>query len=248
MINSLIREYDEKNLENLENLVLNLPLEKLIEVYIEGIRVNLFKKYDYMSEILNIIKKNITIKVSSLDLLDLIKVYITIFDLMINVEDENKTNQNIIDVRELNLKHDFYIDYYSKKNNCSRSEFIDKYTKQLDYYIEISIYLKRMLSNVDELQLAIFNQIEKKIDNLSSEERQDYLIKINDIILANLEEINQRIDRIKNRKLIELEARISYRLIADIYESLDPTKLKRENYVYESIRGTLEHKKKNAKS
>ena len=239
MVENLIKNYNNSDNNEFNSYIEGLNLKGLVNFYLKCSNHLYFKKYNNINEILEVVFNNIKQKYNSVSILELIDIYTNIFTETLNVEESIESNNNIIDVRKMNLEDNFFIEYETKKNNLERSDFIDKYTRSLDYYEENALYLKTVFSFIDKLQQEIVDYLDDVISKLSNEEKHVLLIKINEIIEKNYQEIIERNEIRKNRKTIDIHSKMKEIPTFEIFNMLDTSMLKNKNYVYSSFQSML---------
>ena len=239
MVENLIKNYNNSENNEFNNYIEGLNLSGLVNFYLKCSNHLYFKKYNNIGDILELIFDNIKKKLNSVSILELMDIYTNIFTETLNIEESIESNNNIINVRNANLKDDFFIEYESKRSNLDRNEFIERYTRSLDYYENNAIYLKNVFSFIDKLQQEMVNYLDGVISKLSNEEKHILLIKINEIIEKNSLEIIERNEIRKNRKTVDIHSKMKEIPTFEIFNMLDTTMLKNKNYVYSNFQSML---------
>jgi len=241
MIENLIKEYDSKNNNNLSNFIEGLNLNGLVNFYLKCSNHLYFQKYNNIGNMLEYVYKIIKNKLSSVTIIELMGIYTNIFIEALNIEESINANNNIVRVRTASLKDDFFLNFEPKRRKMSREQFIDMYTREMDYYEKDSLYLKSVFSFVDKLQQEIADYIDNAISKLSDEEKNILLIRVNEIIENNSLKIIEENE--SKTRIIDIYSKMKEIPTFEISNISDTKKY--ENYVYESFRGSL--MKKNIK-
>ena len=239
MVENLIRNYSDNSDNDLKKYLEGLNLSGLVSFYLKCSNHLYFKKYASISNILELIFSAIKNKFDSVSVLELMDIYTDVFTESLNIEGSIESNNNIINVRKMNLKDSFFIDYESKRKNLERSKFVDEYTKSLDYYETDVLYLKSVFSFVDALQQEMLDYIELVMSKLSNDEKHMLLIQVNEIIEKNSLEIIERNEIRKNRKTIDIHSKMKEIPTFEVFNMFDTTNLKNKNYVYSNFQAYL---------
>ncbi|MBQ8892478.1 MAG: hypothetical protein IJ068_06430 [Bacilli bacterium] len=243
MIENLIKGYNGEENNVLNTYIEGLDLNGLVNFYLKCSNHLLFQKYsNSMNDILTSIYNKIMKKLPETSLLEVMDVYFNIFTESLYVEDSIEANQNIINVRNYNLNDDFFIEYESKRRKMSKDEFIENYSKSMEYYEEDKLYLKSVFDYLDKLQLNVLEYLNKMLHNLTDTERHLYLIKINEIIEDNSLEIIKRNEIRKNKRIIDIQSKMRDISTIEVFNMLDTTSLKNKIYIYSSFQAVLKDK------
>ena len=242
MIDSLLNE--SKN-NNQKSALDNYSIKELIDLYITYARPKYFIEHNNMRDILEYISLyviNNLLKNSFVDNLDL---YTKLMMEIHNLEDMIESTNNIIRIRDYNLQDDFFLEMQSKTFKLDKEIYIEKYQEELYNFKNYNALYKQILTLLDNFQKNMLLSLNNYIDTLPNEEKNNLLIDINKKIEENSLEINNRIELRQDRKKLELQSRFKDISVSELFDSLDTTYLKEQNYVFNQFQGVLKDNKKN---
>lgn len=237
----------ETIIKNIKDLLVNLSLGDLIELYLRYVtNLSIFKN-DNQEFIFNLLYETIVNKLNTVSLMKVFDLYGNIFISSLDLEEHIESNQNIINVRNYNLQDEYYIERQTTKKGTTKEAFLKEYMLELESYINHEKVLERAFSNLDKLQNAILIYVETKLKSLTEEEKMQLLETLNSRIEANSKEIVKRKKLGNNRLKLDLQSRFEDISIYELIDSLNITSLRNKNYVYESFRSAIMEQTKEKK-
>lgn len=239
MIEKIIDDYNNDVSLELETKVDELSLRDIIKLYLRYSNPAYLTHKKNISKSLNLFYKKIISLLNSCSLSDLMDFYNDIFLDKLYFEDSIEGLKNIINVRNDNLKDDFFIEFESSKTILSKEDFIKKYIDDINNVQKNLNIHNETLKYIDSLQKNMFNCINEKMNNLESNEAKELLLQINKKIEEDSEEIIKRNNLRKNKKAVDIQNRISDNPTFGIFSLFDTTSLKNEVYVYKGYQATV---------
>ena len=229
----------ETIIKNIKDLLVNLSLSDLIELYLRYVKDLSVFKNDNQDFIFNLLYEAIISKLSTVSLMKVFDLYANIFVNSTDLEEHIESNQNIINARNYNLQDEYYIERQITKKSTTKEAFLKEYMLELESYVKHEKVLERAFSNLDKLQNGILIYVETKLKSLTEEEKMQLLETLNSRIEANSKEIVKRKNLGNNRLKLDLQSRFEDISIYELIDSLNITSLRNKNYVYESFRSAI---------
>lgn len=237
----------ENLIKNIKDLLVNLSLGDLIELYLRYVtNLSIFKNNN-QEFIFNLLYETIVNKLNTVSLMKVFDLYGNIFISSLDLEEHIESNQNIINARNYNLQDEYYIERQITKKSTTKEAFLKEYMLELESYVKHEKVLERAFSNLDKLQNGILIYVETKLKSLTEEEKMQLLETLNSRIEANSEEIVKRKKLGNNKLALNLQSRFNEISIYELKSSLDTTSFKNKNYVYESFRSAIMEQTKEKK-
>ena len=229
----------ENLIKNIKDLLVNLSLGDLIELYLRYVtNLSIFKNNN-QEFIFNLLYETIVNKLNTVSLMKVFDLYGNIFISSLDLEEHIESNQNIINARNYNLQDEYYIERQTIKKRTTKEAFLKEYMLELESYVKHEKVLERAFSNLDKLQNAILIYVETKLKSSTEEEKMQLLETLNSRIEANSEEIVKRKKLGNNKLALNLQSRFNEISIYELIDSLNITSLRNKNYVYESFRSAI---------
>ena len=237
MIDSLLKEYNSSN----NNSTLdNYNLKELIDLYVTYSRPKYFKEHSNMEEILSYLSSYILNNLTKGSFLEIMDMYTKLMMMVIELEEQRESNDNIIRIRSNNLEDEFFLENESKSFGLEKEFFVQKYRKELDTFKEYGALYKKIVNLLDAFQKSVLSYLNEYVKELDESQQSNLLKTINERIEKNSIEILKRIELRQNKKKIELQSRFNEIPISKIYEQLDTSYLTKQNYVYKNFQAILE--------
>lgn len=218
----------------------NYSLKELMELYTTYARPKYFKEHSNMEEILNYISSYIMEHLSNNYFLNIMDLYTKLMVELIDLEQVNESNDSIIRIRNDKLENEFFLEMSAKSFGKDKDSYIRDYKKELDHFKEDSVLYKKILELLDSFQKNILTYLNLYTEQLTITERDSILKEIKKVIEQNSLEIIKRIKLRQDKKRIELESKFKELPISQIYDNLDTTFLREQNYVYKNFQSILE--------
>ncbi len=246
MIDGLLKEYNLGKGEQFISALDNYTLKELVDIYLIYARPKYFKEHKNMGEILNYISSYMLKKVMEVSFIETMDIYAKLLENIVDIERLIKNNENIVNIRNYNLKDEFFIHNESKTFEIEEDKFLKEYTMGLNRAKENVILYKTIFDILDKFQKQYFSYLDEYVESMNYNEKLVALNDINKKIEANSLEITKRIELKHNKKLAEIKTQeLPLDKIIDMFNT---TKLDYQNYVYSNYQEVLKENLKNNKN
>lgn len=220
-----------------------LSLKELMEIYLYYSKPNRLKK-NYMNNLLILIYEIITERLSQFNPIDVVDNYVELCNSIIALNDNIQSYQNIIQVRTYNIEDDFFINNQAMRSHKSIEKFIKNYQEEIESFKDILDVSKSSNNYLEKLKLNIQDYLDSLINNLTEEEKKELIQEINKRIDVHSQKLLYQKRLLSNRKVFDIEMRLSNIDPSNIQDKFDFSNLKNRLTIYEDYRNKLINKTK----
>lgn len=220
-----------------------LSLKELMEIYLYYSKPNRLKK-NYMNNLLILIYEIITERLSQFKSIDVVDNYVELCNSIIALNDNIQSYQNIIQVRTYNLEDDFFLSNQATRSHKSIEKFIKNYQEEIETFKDILDVAKSSNNYLEKLKLNIQDYLDSLVNNLTEEEKKELIQEINKRIDVHSQKLLYQKRLLSNRKVFDIEMRLSNIDTSNIQEKFDFSSSKNKLAVYEDCRNKLTNKTK----
>ena len=220
-----------------------LSLKELMEIYLYYSKPNRLKK-NYMNNLLILIYEIITERLSQFKSIDVVDNYVELCNSIIALNDNIQSYQNIIQVRTYNLEDDFFLSNQATRSHKSIEKFIKNYQEEIETFKDILDVAKSSNNYLEKLKLNIQDYLDSLVNNLTEEEKKELIQEINKRIDVHSQKLLYQKRLLSNRKVFDIEMRLSNIDTSNIQEKFDFSSSKNKLAVYEDCRNKLINKTK----
>lgn len=230
-------------LQEIEAEMAILTLKELLEIYIYYSKPNRLKN-NYMNNLLILIYEVITERLSQFKSIDVVDNYVELCNSIIALNDNIQSYQNIIQVRTYNLEDNFFISNQAIRSHKSIEKFIKNYQEEIETFKDTLDISKSSNNYLEKLKLNIQDYLDSLINNLTEEEKKELIQEINKRIDVHSRKLLYQKRLLSNRKVFDIEMRLSNIDPSNIQDKFDFSNLKNRLIIYEDYRNKLINKTK----
>lgn len=220
-----------------------LSLKELMEIYLYYSKPNRLKN-NYMNNLLILVYEVITERLSQFNPIDVVDNYVELCNSIIALNDNIQSYQNIIQVRTYNLEDNFFISNQAIRSHKSIEKFIKNYQEEIETFKDTLDISKSSNNYLEKLKLNIQDYLDSLINNLTEEEKKELIQEINKRIDVHSQKLLYQKRLLSNRKVFDIEMRLSNIDPSNIQDKFDFSNLKNRLTIYEDYRNKLINKTK----